>query len=174
MDPAGETSSHQETGSSSASVDWAAAFKSHKFSSGLQTVVADAIAKTIGARASSEAQVAALEQLGEVCPTAMVSAPGTQTPGECMLTAPSFVGISGSMSLTQSSAIAQFQVMPAVQQFLNPSLHYLPCRQWPQSSLYTGTRSPQILAYKFVEMSDLIPENLEARSPRYPPLGTGH
>ena len=64
--------------------------------------------KTLGARASSETQVAALEQLREVCPTAMVSAPGTQTPGEGMLTARSFVGISGSMSLTQSSAIAQF------------------------------------------------------------------
>jgi hypothetical protein len=108
MDSTGEISNHQETGSSSASVDWAAAFKSPEFSYDLQTVVAEAVAKTLGARASSETQVAALEQLGEVCPTAMVSAPGTQTPGEGMLTARSFVGISGLTSLTQSSAIAQF------------------------------------------------------------------
>jgi hypothetical protein len=119
MDSAGETSSHQETSSSSASVDWAAAFKLPEFSSGLQSAVAEAITKMIGAHASTETQVAALEQLDEVCPTVMVSVSGMQTPGEGMLTAP-FVGISGS-TLTQSSAIAQFSKAkgPTVTESLN-------------------------------------------------------
>ncbi|CAB3977867.1 Hypothetical predicted protein [Paramuricea clavata] len=54
MESTGEISSHQETGSSSTSVDWAAAFKSPEFSNGLQTAVAEAVAKTLGTRASSE------------------------------------------------------------------------------------------------------------------------
>ena len=179
MDSMGEISSHQETGSPSTSVDWAAAFKSPEFSYGLQTAVAEAVAKTRGARASSETQVAALEQLGEVCPTAMVSAPGTQTPGEGMLTAPSFVGISGSTSLTQSSASAQFSIangpsvseslsaLPIVSPGINNGLN--------QAFILGPGRPPvparlvaQILAYKFVEMSDLIPENLEAPTTEVP------
>ncbi|CAB4020094.1 Hypothetical predicted protein [Paramuricea clavata] len=121
MDLAGETSSHQETSSSSVSVDWAAAFKLPEFSSGLQSAVAEVIAKMIGAHASTETQVVALEQLDEVCPTVMVSVSGMQTPGEDFILGP------------------------------------VPARL-----------IAQILAYKFVEMSDLIPENL-ALTPEVPP-----
>ena len=88
-------------------MDWAAAFQLPEFCPGLQTVVAGAIAETIGARGSTESSVTALEQLGEVCPTATVSAPEAHATTKGALTAPSFIGISGSPSLTQSSAVPQ-------------------------------------------------------------------
>ena len=69
--------------------------------------MAGAIAKTIGARGSTESSVTTLEQMGEVCPTATVSAPEAHATTEDTLTAPSFIGISGSPSLTQSSAAPQ-------------------------------------------------------------------
>jgi hypothetical protein len=99
----------------------------------------------------------ALEQLDEVCPTVMVSVSGMQTPGEGMLTAPSFVGISGS-TLTQSSAIAQFSKAKGPTVTPNPSIKTL---SWgPGRPPVPARLIEQILAYKFVEMSDLIPENL--------------
>ena len=55
----------------------------------------------------AESSVTALEQLGEVCPTATVSAPEAHATTEGTLTAPSFIGISGSPPLTQSSAAPQ-------------------------------------------------------------------
>ena len=54
-----------------------------------------------------ESSVTALEQMGEVCPTATVSAPEAHATTESTLTAPSFIEISGSPSLTQSSATSQ-------------------------------------------------------------------
>jgi hypothetical protein len=86
----------------------------------------------------------------------MVSAPGTQTPGEGRLTAPSFVKIAGSTSLTQSRAVAQFN-KPTVSE----SLSALPI---VSPGIYNGLNQafilgPQILAYTFFEISDLTPEN---------------
>ena len=69
--------------------------------------MAGVIAKTIGARGTTESSVTTLEQMGEVCPTATVSAPEAHATTEGTLTAPSFLGISGSPSLTQSSAAPQ-------------------------------------------------------------------
>ena len=66
-----ENVNDRPTVSSSAAMDWAAAFQSPEFCSGFQTVVAGAIAKAIGARGSTESSVTTLEQMGEVCPTAM-------------------------------------------------------------------------------------------------------
>ena len=70
-----ENVNDRPTVSFSAAVDWAAAFQSPEFCLGFQTVVAGAIAKTIGAHGSTESSVTTLEQMGEVCPTATVSAP---------------------------------------------------------------------------------------------------
>ena len=68
-----ENVNDRPTGSSSTAVDWAAAFESPEFCPGLQSIVAGATEKTVGARGSNESSVAALEQLGDVCPTARVS-----------------------------------------------------------------------------------------------------
>ncbi len=47
-DPVREINHDQATGSSFSSVDWTAAFKSPEFCAGLQTAVAEAIAKSMG------------------------------------------------------------------------------------------------------------------------------
>ena len=60
-----ENVNDRPTGSSSTAVDGAAAFKSLEFCFGLQSIVAGAIEKTVGARRSNESSVAALEQLLE-------------------------------------------------------------------------------------------------------------
>ena len=90
-----ENVNDRPTGSSSAAVDWATAFKSPEFCSGLQSIVASAIEKTVGTCGSNESSVAALEQLGDVCPTARVSTSEAHAASEGTLTAPSFIGILG-------------------------------------------------------------------------------
>ena len=79
----------QASGSSAATVDWAEAFKSPEFCAGL----AEAIAKLMRTRAASSSQVTDLEQLGDVCPSAMSSATttGTHSSREGMLINCSFV-----------------------------------------------------------------------------------
>ena len=141
-----ENVNDRPTVSSSAALDWAAAFQSPEFCSGLQTVMAGAIAKTIGACRSTESSVTALEQMGEVCPTATVSAPEAHETTEDTLTTPSFIGISGSPSLTKSSAAPQgdrshAKTASELHVVLPP--HHLAGRQhWPQSGFYFGTRAP--------------------------------
>lgn len=174
-----ENVNDRPTGSSSAAVDWAAAFKSPEFCSGLQSIVAGAIEKTVGARGSNESSVAALEQLGDVCPTARVSTSEAHAASEGTLTAPSFIGISGSSSLTQSSAapqvdlthgttILEFPVAPpivssGVNSGFNQAFILGPGRPPIPAKLVT-----QILAYKFIELADLLPDNLENPSPEIP------
>ena len=153
-------------------MDWAAAFQLPEFCPGLQTVVAGAIAETIGARGSTESSVTALEQLGEVCPTATVSAPEAHATTKGALTAPSFIGISGSPSLTQSSAVPQGDrtyattaselhvvppptIPPGINNGLNQAFILGPGRPRIPAKLVT-----QILAYKFTEMADILPDNL--------------
>ena len=125
--------------------------------------------KTIGARGSTESSLTVLEQMGEVCPTATVSAPEAHATTEGTWTAPSFIEISGSPSLTQSSATPQgnrthaktasgLHVFPPPfrQASIMASIRLLFRDQgFPLSQLVT-----QILAYQFTEMADLLPDNL--------------
>ena len=155
-----ENVNERPTVSSSAVVDWAAAFQSPEFCSGLQTVVAGAIAKTIGARGSTELSVTALEQMGEVCPTATVSAPeahatteGVSSAGTTFLTnssgypsvlaSPSelvelhqqtralmFQGIASSTRRTYSSAQRKFLEFCHWSQSVHPNGSPLPASEW--------------------------------------------
>ena len=90
----------QASGSSATTADWAEAFKSHEFCAGL----AEAIAMLMGARSASNSQVTDLEQLGDVCPSAMSSTTTTCTHSsrEGMSTVPSFIGVSEYVSLSLS------------------------------------------------------------------------
>ena len=164
------------SGSSTSTVNWSEAFQSPEFCAGLQSAVANALAKTMGASGPNASQVMAMEQLGEIHPTStptVVSAPGTQAPTEGMLTAPSFVRISGSTSLTPPSG----SVRSPLVSFTNVS-HSAPTQPLVSAGSITGLtqafilgpgRPPipaklvsQILEFKFVDMSELLPENLEA------------
>ena len=164
MESEGDT---QASGSSAARVDWAEAFKSPEFCAGL----AEAIAKVIGTRAASSSQVTDLEQLGDVCPSAMSSATttGTHSSREGMLTVPSFIGVSESVSLSQSRTTGQGVYTKTMEPPLTlPTVSSGPSPGLNQAFILGPGRPPipaklvaQILAYKFVEMSDFIPENLE-------------
>ena len=126
----------------------------------------------------SDSQVTALEQLGEVCPTSMaavVSTTGTHSSNEGMLIAPSFIGISGLTSGTQSSAARQLDTANSIAVFESPSALPIVSTRLSvglnQAFILGPGRPPilaklvsQILAYKFVEMSKLIAENLEVPS----------
>lgn len=119
--------------------------------------------------------VTALEQLGEVSPSIPNTTGGatsSQAPSEGMLTAPVFLGLSD--SLTQSSAVdrtvnsrhtsvLQSVPPPIVASGIGSSLN--------QAFISGPSRPPvsaklvsQILSGKFMELSELIPENLEAPS----------
>lgn len=94
-------SSLKDSLESPSSVNWVPAFTSPEFCAGLQNVVADAIAKSLGAK---EPKVTASEQLGEMpmsIRVPVVSAPSTS---QGTLTAPLFLWIAGSSSATQPSA----------------------------------------------------------------------
>jgi hypothetical protein len=173
-----QNSVSDQTTTGTTSVDWAEAFKSPEFSAGL----AEAIAKSLGTRSASDSQVAALERLGDVCPTSMaavIHATGTHSSNAGMLIAPSFIGISGSTSGPQSSTATQFattngtavsdspSVLPIVSTEPSPGLN--------QAFILGRGRPPlpaklvsQILAYKFVEMSELILENRESPATEVP------
>ena len=116
MESEGDTQAH------GSSVDWAEAPKSPEFC----TCLAEAIAKVIGTRAANCSQVTDLEQLGDVSPSAMSSAAtGTHSSSEGMLTAPSFIGVSESMSSAQSRATGQSDYSTTV---MPPN-----CFEWTQS-----------------------------------------
>ncbi len=76
-----------------------------EFYSEPQRVVADAIAKSTRAGSAREPEVATLEQMGEVRPSAMSPVVSVASNSEGMLSAPSFIWICGSTSVTQSSAV---------------------------------------------------------------------
>ena len=164
MESEGDT---QASGSSAATVDWAEAFKSPKFCAGL----AEAMAKLMGTRAASSSQVTDLEQLGDVCPSAMSSATttGTHSSREGMLTVPYFTGVSESVSLSQSRTTGQGDYHTTVEPPLTlPTVSSGPSPGLNQAFIFGPGRPPipeklvaQMLVYKFVEMSDFISENLE-------------
>ena len=78
MDLVRQINHNQAACSSLSSVDWTAAFKSLEFCTGLQTAVAEAIAKSMGPHSVSS-NVAALEQLGEVSPSIPSATSGTKS-----------------------------------------------------------------------------------------------
>ena len=88
------------TGASGAPIDWAAAFQSTEFLSGLQTALAG--------MANSTPRPDQLEQLGDYIPshptTSRASAPGKLSVAQGMFNAPSFVSaLSGSVPEASSS-----------------------------------------------------------------------
>jgi hypothetical protein len=122
-----QNSVSDQTTTGTTPVDWAEAFKSPEFSAGL----AEAIAKSLGTRSASDSQVAALERLGDVCPTSMaavIHATGTHSSNAGMLIAPSFIGISGSTSGPQSSTATQFATTNGTALSDSPPLFYLSFR----------------------------------------------
>ena len=138
MESEGDT---QASGSSAATVYWAEAFKSPKFCAGL----AEAIAKLMGTRAASSSQVTDLEQLGDVCPSAMSSATttGTHSSREGMLTVPSFTGVSESVSLSQSRTTGQGDYHTTVQPPLTlPTVSSGPSPGLNQAFIFVPGRPP--------------------------------
>ena len=171
-DPVQEITHDTAPGTSNSSVDWTTAFKSPDFCAGLKTAVAEAIASSLGSRSMSS-NVEALEQLGEVSPSIPSTTSGatsSQASSEGMLTAPLFLGLSD--SLTQSSAVDRtvnshrtpvFQSVPA------PIVASAIGSNCTQAFILGPGRPPvpaklvsQILTGKFIELSELIPENLAA------------
>jgi hypothetical protein len=157
-------------------VDWAAAFQSPEFCSGLQSVVADAIAKSTRAGSAREPEVATLEQLGEVRPSVMAPVVSAASTSEGMLSAPSFIGICGSTSVTQSSAVdTNISLNVSAPIYTSPIVSVEAISELNKAFIFGPSRPPspaktvaQIVAFKFVEMSDLIPENLEAPTNEVP------
>ena len=98
-DPVEEITHNTAPDTSNSSVDWTTAFKSPEFCAGLKTVVAEAIAISLGSRSVSS-NVEALEQLGEVNPSIPSTTSGaiiSQASSQGMLTAPLFLGLSDSL-----------------------------------------------------------------------------
>ena len=167
-EPVREITNDTVPGSSHSTIDWAAAFKSLEFCAGLQTAVAEAIASSSRSR-SLASNVTTLEQMGDVSP----SIPSTTTshaPSHGMLTAPVFIGLSD--ALTQSSVVDR--TVNSCPTFVRESVP-APRVTMGMSSSFSlafilGLGRPpvpaklvsHILSSKFIELSELMPENLDA------------
>ena len=170
-DPLQEITHDTAPGTSNSSVDWTTAFKSPEFCAGLKTALAEAIASSLGSR-SVFSNVEAVEHLGEVSPSIPSTTSGATSSlasSEGMLTAPLFFGLSD--SLTQSSAVDRtvhshrtpvFQLVPA------PIVASAIGSSFTQAFILGPGRPPvpaklvsQILTGKFIELSELTPENLD-------------
>ena len=181
MDPSMDNVTHQSAGPPP-NVNWRAAFQSEEFCSGIQALLESAIAKRDNAQKAGHPEVAALERLGEssIPQSSAVSAAGENAVNEghgadtagmlSNLHAPSFMNISGSTSGPQLSKTIT-ETPPSV-----PSLAVLPAAGSLHQAFILGPGRPplpaklvsQILTDKFVEMSELIPENLLAPSTEVP------
>ena len=165
-------------GAPSSTIDWDMAFQSPTFCSNLQAAVAAAVSQTRGSL--TDDRVSAFERLGDQlnAPSGRVAvsavsntcnvAPREASTG--MLTVPSFIGIAGSTSLTQSGvADPTIPNVPTVLgSYDRPLVSLGPLDGLNQPFILGPDRPPipskmeaQILEFKFVEMHDLIPENLE-------------
>ena len=166
-EPVREITNDTAPGSSHSSIDWAAAFKSSEFCAGLQTAVAEAIANSSGSR-SLASNVTTLEQMGEVSP----SIPSTSTShasSQGMLTAPVFVGLSD--ALTQSNVVdrAVNSCPTSVRESVPaPIVTTGMSSSFNQAFILGPGRPPvpaklisPILSGKFIELSELMPENLD-------------
>ena len=83
------------------SVNWVAAFNLLEFCAGLQNVIADAIAKSVGAK---EHEVAALEELGEIPMSTRLPVVSASSTSQVTLTASLSLGAPGSSSAAQPNA----------------------------------------------------------------------
>ena len=93
-----------------------------------------------------------------------------------MLSASSFNGIGGSTSVTQSSAVdTNISLNVSAPIYTSPIVSVEAISELNKAFIFGPSRPPspaktvaQIVAFKFVEMSDLIPENLEAPTNEVP------
>ena len=155
---------------SGATIDWAAAFQSPEFLSGLQTAIAGVTTST--------PRLEQLEQLGDSIPsqppTSAVSASGNLPVAQGTFHAPTFVtAVNGSVPEPNGSSIPPHQplnelhtinVSPLVSSRPAPNIALGPEKAF---SLGPG-RAPippklvtKILSSKFVDLSELLPENLD-------------
>ena len=167
----------------SSTIDWDVAFQSPTFCSSLQAAVAAAVTQTRESR--NDDRVNAFERLGDqlnvpsgrssrtsvsAVSTAFTVAPREAATG--MLTVPSFIGLSGSSSLTQSratdSTFPNVNVPTLLGSCDRPVVSLGPLDGLNQPFILGPGRPPipskiisQILDFKFIEMHELIPENLE-------------
>ena len=167
-EPVREITNDTAPGSSHSTIDWAATFKSPEFCAGLQTAVAEAIANSSGSR-SLASNVTTLEQMGEVSP----SIPSTTTShasSQGMLTAPVFVGLSDAFKQLSfvdqtvnscPTSVRESVSAPIVTTGMSSSFN--------QAFILGPGRPPvpaklvsHILSGKFIELSELMPENLDA------------
>ena len=161
-EPVREITNDTAPGSSHSSIDWAAAFKSPEFCAGLQTAVAEAIANSSGSR-SLASNITTLEQMGEVSPS-IPSATTSHAPCQGMLNLSDALTQSSFVDRTVNScptSIRESVPAPIVTTGMSSSFN--------QAFILGPGRPPvpaklvsHILSGKFIELSELMPENLDA------------
>ena len=155
---------------SGATIDWAAAFQSPEFLSGLQTAIAGVTTST--------PRLEQLEQLGDSIPsqpsTSAISASGNLPVAQGAFHAPTFVtAVNGSVPEPIGSSIPRHQPPNELHTInVSPLASSLPAPNialGPEKAFSLGPgRAPippklvtKILSSKFVGLSELLPENLD-------------